>query len=109
MIVYGYIALRQFPKSEKNGLASEIRSTLWSIQRLIIKAIKRYHKKTVLGDLDEEVELLKRQVRIAKEMRFIDIKKYHQWISYLVEMGKMIGGWIKSVRAEDAAKKAGSL
>lgn len=97
MISYGYIALRQFPKHERHVLSAEIRRTMMTIQRLIITAFKRYHKKTTLTDLDIELAVLKRQIRLANELRYIDCKKYQTWISFIVELGKMVGGWIKSV------------
>ena len=100
MINYGYIAIRQFPKSEKHCLGAEIRNTMWNLQRLVITAIRRYHKKATLTDMDIELALLKRQVRAAKDLRFIDFKKYETWCRQLVEIGRMLGGWIKSIQTK---------
>ena len=71
-----------------------------NIQRLIITAFKRYHKKTTLTDLDIELAVLKRQVRLAKDLNYIDIKRYQKWIEFIVEMGKMTGGWMRSVNSK---------
>ena len=98
MITYGYTALKQFPKSEKHGLAAEIRSSMWQLQRLVITASKRYHKKSTLMDLDVELAVLKRQVRLAMEMRYLDVRKYENWSRFLVEIGKMVGGWLRATR-----------
>ena len=103
MLLYGYQALKQFPKHEKHVLAAEIRISMLSLQRLIITALKRYYKKTTLTDLDIELAVLKRQVRLAKDLHYLDIKKYQHWIEKLVELGKMIGGWIKSIKSRQAA------
>ena len=73
------------------------------LQRLVITAFKRYHKKTTLTDLDIELAILKRQVRLAKDLRYVDLKKYQIWIEKLVEIGRMIGGWIKSVKTKQQA------
>ena len=51
MIAYGYVAVRQFPKTERHVLAQEIRVTMWAILRLIIITNRRYHKKTTMQDL----------------------------------------------------------
>lgn len=48
MIQYGYICLRQFPKSEKYTLAAEIKQSMYRLLKLIITANKRYYKKTTL-------------------------------------------------------------
>lgn len=93
--MYGYQAIKQFPKHERHVLGAEIRSSMLHLQRLIITAFKRYHKKTTLTDLDIELAILKRRVRLAKDLRYLDVKKYQLWSECLVEIGKMIGGWIK--------------
>ncbi|MBH0017571.1 diversity-generating retroelement protein Avd [Pseudoalteromonas sp. NGC95] len=98
MLMYGYQAIKQFPKHETHVLAAEIRKSMLQLQRLIVTAFKRYHKKTTLTELDIELAILKRQVRLAKDLRYIDVKKYQLWIERLVEIGKMLGGWIKSIR-----------
>lgn len=103
MLLYGYQALKQFPKHEKHVLGAEIRLSMLQLQRLVITAFKRYHKKTTLTDLDIELAILKRRVRLAKDLRYLDIKKYQLWIEKLVEIGRMIGGWIKSIKSKQQA------
>lgn len=98
MIMYGYQAIKQFPKHERHVLGAEMRLSMLQLQRLIITAFKRYHKKTTLSDLDIELAVLKRLVRLAKDLRYLDIKKYQIWVEHIVEIGKMIGGWIRSVK-----------
>lgn len=101
--MYGYQALKQFPKHEKHVLGAEIRLSMLQLQRLIVTAFKRYHKKTTLTDLDIELAILKRRVRLAKDLQYLDLKKYQIWIGQLVEIGKMIGGWIKSIKTKTQA------
>ena len=55
---YSRIAMRQFPRYEKFLLAAEIRTAISEIKRLLIRAAKRYYKKTTLEDLDIELELV---------------------------------------------------
>lgn len=97
MIVYGYVALRQLPKYERHVLAAEIRTSMWTLLRLIILCNKRYHKKTTMQDLDAELDLLRCQVRTAYALQYIDVKKYEIWSRHLDEVGRMIGGWFKSL------------
>ncbi|QUM78714.1 diversity-generating retroelement protein Avd (plasmid) [Moritella sp. 24] len=100
MIMYGYVAIRQFPKHEKHVLGAEIRMSMLQVQRLIITALKRYHKKTTLTDLDIELSILRRRVRLAKDLKYIDLKRYEIWAGYMVEIGRMVGGWIRSVNGK---------
>lgn len=98
MIAYGYVALRQFPKSERHVLSQEIRQSLWRLLRLIVVCNRRYYKKTTLQDLDAELDLLRSQVRMAQSLGYLPFKKYEVWSRLLDEIGRMVGGWMKSVR-----------
>jgi len=98
MILYAYPVLRQFPKSEKHTLAAEIKKTMFNMVRLITRANKEYRKADFLRQLDAELELLRTQVRLSVELRFIPMKKYEVWSRYLEEIGKMLGGWIKAFK-----------
>ena len=98
MIQYGYIALRQFPKAERFALVAEIKITMWRLLRYIVICNKRYYKKNTMQDLDAELDLLRAQVRAAKDLEFLPFKKYEVWGRFLDEIGKMIGGWLKSVK-----------
>jgi four helix bundle protein len=98
MIRYGYVALRQFPKFERHVLSQEIRLTMWAILRLIIVCNKRYYKKTTLQELDAECDVLRSQVRMAMQLEYLSFHKYDVWSKKLDELGRMVGGWIKSCR-----------
>ena len=97
MIAYGYVAVRQFPKTERHVLAQEIRVTMWAILRLIIITNRRYHKKTTMQDLDAELDLLRSQIRISMELKYLPFTKYEVWSRHVDEIGRMIGGWFKSL------------
>jgi hypothetical protein len=98
MILYSQHALNQFPKFEKHVLAAEIRQTMNNLLTLIITANKKYYKKTTLQEIDVELEKLRTFVRLSKDMKYIDIKKYEVWSKYLAEIGKMLGGWMKAFK-----------
>ncbi len=98
MMLYGYQALAQFPKSEKFALAVDIKRCLDQILEREIEAQKKYFKKTTLQDLDVELAKLKAYLRLAHDLRFLPLKKYELWSAKVVEIGKMIGGWIKSTK-----------
>lgn len=98
MILYGYQALQQFPKSEKHTLAAEIKRSMMQIQRLIITANLRYYKKNTLEELDTEKAVLMSYLRLARRLGFLPPKKYEVWVAMLEEIGRMIGGWFKSIR-----------
>lgn len=97
MMKYAYQALVQFPKSEKYALATDIKKCMNTILERTIEANKKYYKKTTLQELDVEVAKLKVYIRLSYELGYLPTKKYEIWSEKVVEIGKMIGGWIKSV------------
>ncbi len=97
MIKYGYLALRQFPKSEKFGLAADIKKTMFSALEMIIRANRARDKREALYAIDTELEVLRTQVRLATDLEFMPLGRYETWSGYLAEIGRMLGGWIKSL------------
>lgn len=96
LATYSHKALWQLPKSERHVLAADIRHTLDAVLRLVVRAAKRYHKKTTLQDLDIEVELLRHQIRKAYNLGYINARRYEVWVKQVDEVGRMVGGWIRS-------------
>ena len=97
MILYAYPALEQMPKSQFS-LAQDMKHCMDKIMRLTISANKKYTKRTTLQELDVEVAALKVYLRIAYDLRYLPPKKYEVWSGMMVEIGKMVGGWIRSQR-----------
>lgn len=97
MINYAYPALAQYPKGEKFALVADIKRCMDVMLERIIEANKKYYKKTTLQELDVEVEKLKAYVRLSYNLGFLPPKKYEQWSGLVVEIGRMVGGWMKSV------------
>lgn len=97
MMVYGYPLLIQFPKTVKFSLAEDIRNSMIQILRLTISSEKKTSKRTTLEYLDAENETLKYLLRVSMELKYLSKHHYGVWEKKLVEIGKMIGGLLKSV------------
>lgn len=98
MTKYGYQALQQFPKSEKFALVIDIKRCMHLILERAIEVQKKYYKKTTLQELDVEIMKLKAFLRLSQELGFLPFRKYEVWSKMVVEIGKMLGGWIKSIQ-----------
>jgi hypothetical protein len=96
MIDYGYVALRQFPKSERHVLSAEIRQCMWAILRCVVTCNLARDKRAALLQLDVELSVLRSFLRRAAQYEFLQFKKYEHWSKLNDEIGRMIGGWIKS-------------
>ena len=100
MMEYAYIALRQFPKSEKYALATDIKHCMDLILGYAITAQKRYYKRTTLQEMDVEIAKLRTYIRLAYNLRFLSMDKYQNWSDMVVEIGRMLGGWLKTVNSQ---------
>lgn len=104
MMAYGLPAIRNFPRADRQT-AAEIRRSMLSIYRLSIILEKKYYKKTTVQELDTELAVLRHLVRMARDIRFsgatihppLSPKQYEVWARHLDEVGKLIGGYIKSL------------
>ena len=97
LMAYSYPILNQFPKAERFSFAQDIRHCLNTLLELTITEEKKYTKKTTIENMDIENEKLKVYIRVAHELKYIDHHRYAVWEAKVVEIGKMIGGLLKSV------------
>ena len=108
--------LNHFPKHEKYALANQIRRTAYGVYDLISEGQKRYIKKTTLTNLDIAHEQLRMQLFLANELGYFGFSdgktaakgredlEGHRYltISLMVdELGRMIGGWIQKIKADN--------
>ena len=106
MIVYAEKQIMQFPKVYRYTLGERMLTTMYELAELAEAANRKYFKKTTLQDLDIKNGILQMLVRHASKAKFRDRNKaervvleahhYKVWSEMLVEIGRMIGGWIKS-------------
>ena len=102
----GYLA--HFPHCHKYTLTQGIRQAFLDVYNLVTEAQKRYHKKTTLTQLDVRHEQLRMMIHLANELGLFgysagrkDAKDLgpHRFLTILKmvdELGRMIGGWVKS-------------
>ncbi len=104
MMEYGYAALAQYPKSEKFALVTDIKHSMDIMLERTIEAKKKYYKKTTLQELDVEIMKLRAYLRLSFRLGFLPMKKYEIWSGQAVEIGKMLGGWLKTVNSQPLGK-----
>lgn len=98
MMEYAYLALAQFPRSEKQAMVADIKRCIDRLLERAIEANKKYFKKNTLQEMDVELAKLKKYIRLAYRLKFLPFKKYKNWTEMTKEIGRMLGGWIKSTK-----------
>ena len=104
MLLYIGPELEQFPRAQRK-LADDIRATTLQILRLVVTLENKHYKKTTLGDLDNEVDVLRHLVRLAADPNYtrnrkpcLSLRKYENISRKVNEIGCMIGGYYKSLK-----------
>lgn len=103
LIEYGYKLLIKYPKYEKYALASEVRRNMYQSLKYILYANKianKYNRLDILNRLDAEIAMQSFLVRFSYKNRYINTSNYYEWSKRLEEIGKILGGWIKSCLRE---------
>ncbi|MDD4295276.1 MAG: diversity-generating retroelement protein Avd [Candidatus Omnitrophica bacterium] len=87
----------KFPKDQRYLLVDRIVQLMFDIlERMIgvVYAIKG-EKRNMLRKINLDIDKLRYFIRIAYEMKYINLKGYDYFTKQIVETGKMIGGWYR--------------
>jgi len=95
-----YQDLKSFPQKDRYILGQKIEVlTLEVLQTTILAGISTKEKKLPLLEKSiAEVDLVKIMLRLANDINILDSKKYLVLENCLQEIGKMLGGWRRSLK-----------
>lgn len=104
MIRYGYPLTMGFSRKNRE-LADEMRRSMLVIYRLSVEIDKKYFKKTTTQSLDVELAVLRQLVRMAADKDYyggkyappLSVHQYEVWARYNDEIGRLLGGYLKSL------------
>lgn len=90
----------KFPKSHRFSVAVKLENLILEFIEAVEIANMRKNKLSLLNKADEKLTHLKTLFRLSYEMRFINLKSYEYGANQSVELGRMLGGWIKQQQHE---------
>ncbi|MDI6813430.1 MAG: diversity-generating retroelement protein Avd [Desulfitobacteriaceae bacterium] len=96
LILYAFPILNRFPKNQRFVLAQQIQNSMLEIQKKIVEANKLRNRRRLQFEIDIELDKLKLLIRLSKDLKLIDVKKYEQFTIRLTEIGRLLGGWMRS-------------
>lgn len=96
---YGY--LYSFPRKDRYSFGQRCEKVLLDLLEAIITAsnLSKQEKLPILRQAGIKVDLLKVLFKLGKDIKVIEIKKYQELEQNVEEIGKMIGGWIKTTQS----------
>lgn len=90
-----YPAIKKFPKNEKYIMGERIEKTALNVMDGIITSNCEFNKKETLRRTNVELEKLRIFIRLAKDLKLMNFKKYELASRQINEIGKLLGGLIK--------------
>lgn len=90
----------KFPRQHRFVMAAALQREALCFQGLLIEAAHQPHPRGALIAADVELDKLRTHLRLCRDMYLISPGQYEHAARMLVEVGRLLGGWQKSVSAK---------
>lgn len=103
IVEYTYDIIAKLPRVEKYNIGTEVKNIAHSIMKSCVRINKvdKLDRMKYCNLLDSDIILSKVYIRLMYRQKYISEKQYMYYISILDELGKMLGGYIKSLNLKD--------
>lgn len=88
--------IEKYPRHHRYSLGYAMENRLQKILGLLLKAKYSSEKRDILSDANIELEILRFQLRLSKDLEILPIKSYGFGSKSLLAIGSQAGGWMKS-------------
>jgi hypothetical protein len=85
----------KFPRHHRYSLGTAIENRLQKLLGLLLRAKYSRDKTAVLNEANIELEILRFQMRLAKDLKVLPLKSHGYAAKVMESIGSQIGGWIK--------------
>jgi 23S rRNA-intervening sequence protein len=86
----------KFPRNHRFVLGERIERNLYDLLETLIRAKYTRQRQPLLEQANLTLELLRFQMRLAKDLQCLKVESYGFAARAIDEMGKLVGGWLKS-------------
>ena len=87
--------INQFPRDQRFLLADRIEKLLLDALELLVAAMYSSRRREYLMKVNYKLDVLRLLVRLSKDLGYINVKAYDFVCRQFLEIGSMVGGWIK--------------
>lgn len=87
----------KFPRSQRFVLAQALQTDALQFQGLLIEAVHRKNRIELLEQADAQLSKLRSRIRLSRDLRLLSMGQYRHGSAMLEEIGRLLGGWKKSV------------
>ena len=86
----------RFPRQHRFVLGERLERNLYDLLETLIQAKYSRERKPLLDAANLKLEILRFQVRLAKDLQCLKTTSYGFAAKQIDEIGKLVGGWLKS-------------
>jgi len=100
LLLYLVPQLVKFPRSQKFVLADRIQNALTEVLEALVRAYylpRGEPKRAALQQVNLDLEVLRYLIRLAKDLRHLDHRRYELVQKQIHEIGTQNGAWLKSL------------
>jgi hypothetical protein len=92
----------RFPRHERFRMARRLEESAFAFYDLLLQAgrlgdERARDKRRLLLQADLELDRLRLHVRMCQDLKLLSFKQYTHCAERLVEIGRLLGGWLKTV------------
>ena len=96
LILWSCQHIASFPRPHRFTLGERMERQLYDLLDLLLRAKYRSKRLALLNDANLELEILRFQFRLAKDLRCLTLNSYGHASACVESIGKLIGGWVKA-------------
>jgi 23S rRNA-intervening sequence protein len=86
----------RFPRNHRFVLGERIERNLYTLLETLIRAKYTKNRKRLLEEANLSLEVLRFQMRLAKDLQCLKPNSYGFAAKAIDEIGRLIGGWLRS-------------
>jgi hypothetical protein len=86
----------KFPRNHRFVLGERIERSLYDLLETLIRARYTRARQALLEQANLVLEILRFQVRLAKDLQCLRVESYGCAAKAIDEIGKLVGGWLES-------------
>lgn len=90
----------KFPKQQRFVLGQDIEKSATRLLRNLMHAQRSTRKLTYLKKASDELDDLRLQIRLAKDLKYMSVTSYGHASREINKIGKMLGGWLNQVQGK---------
>ncbi len=85
----------KFPRDQRFVLGERMERQLHVVLENLIRARYTTVRRTILEQVNLELEILRFQIRLAKDLRCLPVHGYGLASQQVTEIGRQVGGWLR--------------